>query len=389
MKNKLIPLTLMLLLVLVPFMILKGRYEDFIERNQAYYNGREYYYVSDNDKEIFEAFINEDSDKLQNLLGNEEPLTKYYIAAEKYTFNNFESIDSDKLEDYLKDCPIRTYLPDGGGFVKAFRVSKPFQIKAPYEDKLSMMYVDARDIIKTDNPNEKMIYVEYLCDAKAVNSIPKELKISDISGDGFAYKYLRSLPIKDEVRALAHQIRESLPIEEQDSLKSVSEAYINWITSNMYYIKDYKESMGIDNNLSDSSETLRLKAGVCQDFAWLLAEMFRSQDIPARLVYGVNPYKSGKIENDGKKYEGHVNVEVYDGSVWYMLNPTIYPDLGNNRLLYNVKGVDKIVLKGFDVDESGDLSFIPFFQNTPFDSDYESSYKFYRSDVDILMYTGK
>lgn len=388
MKNKLMSLTLMLLLVVIPFMILKGRHEDFIERNRAYYNGREYYYQNDKDKDIFEAFINEDSDGLKELLGTEDNLSRYYIAAEKYTFDNFEGIEPDKLKSYLEESLLNAYIPKDSNFVKAYRISKPFKFKALSDDKDSMIYIDASSILEIDNPNEKLIYVEYLCDSKSVNSIPKDKKITDLDGEGYAFKYLRSSSIEDEVRDLASQIRNSLPEEERDSLKSVSEAYINWITSNLYYIRDYKKSLGIDNNLSDSVETLHIKAGVCQDFSWLLAEMFRSQGIPARLVWGMNPYKSGMIENDIDKYERHVNVEVFDGSEWNILNSTLYYDLEKNRMLFNVKGVDKIVLRGYAVDKVTNLPFIPFAQNKPFISNYESSFKFYRSDVDFLMYTG-
>lgn len=388
MKSKIISITLMLLMVIVPLMILKGRHDDYIEINQAYYTNREYYYLSDDDEKLFESFKNSDRDGFERLSGGKSPKT-YFIAAVKYSFNNYENIDSDKLESYLKDCPLYSYSPNKSDFVKAIRVSRPFNIKAPSDDMNEMIYVDARGILENDNPNEKLIYVEYLCDAYSINNVPDDIKLPLNIGDGYEGMYLRKKNICEEVQVLADQIRKDLPADEQDSLKSISEAYVNWISSNLYYIRDYKNSIGIDNNLSNSKETLRLKAGVCEDFSYLLSDMLISQGIPARQVYGANPYKTGKIDNDIELNENHLNAELFDGKSWYMLNPTLYDDIDKNRLLFNIKGVDKSVLRGAPIDELMGLTFIPYSPKNPYDGSYLETGKFIIRDVDLITYTGK
>jgi len=66
-----------------------------------------------------------------------------------------------------------------------------------------------------------------------------------------------------------------------------------------------------DGYLPDLDSAWRKKSGVCLDIAAVTAAMLRSQDIPTKLVFG------------NTNASPHAWLEVFDGSSWQRLDPTL------------------------------------------------------------------
>ncbi|MBB6500942.1 transglutaminase domain-containing protein [Pedobacter cryoconitis] len=103
-------------------------------------------------------------------------------------------------------------------------------------------------------------------------------------------------------------------MDENDTPYQTAAKFCNYIYTEFEYIKGLTS---VDTTLN---EILRLKAGVCQDFAHILTTMLRFVQIPARYVSGyICPNK------DGMRGEGatHAWAEVYIPEYgWLGLDPT-------------------------------------------------------------------
>lgn len=82
------------------------------------------------------------------------------------------------------------------------------------------------------------------------------------------------------------------------------------LAGQIFHYMDYAPN--ITTIHTKANESFRLRKGVCQDFAHILIAMCRRRSIYAR-------YVAGFVVGTGQT---HAWVEVYDGGVWYGVDPT-------------------------------------------------------------------
>ena len=115
--------------------------------------------------------------------------------------------------------------------------------------------------------------------------------------------------LHDDVHTMAVEINDASP-----SVAAVVE------NCSMYIYKNFKYIKGITSIETTIDEILRLRSGVCQDFAHVMLEILRSLRIPSRYVSGyICPNK------DGMRGEGatHAWVEAWlPGYGWAGIDPT-------------------------------------------------------------------
>ena len=76
--------------------------------------------------------------------------------------------------------------------------------------------------------------------------------------------------------------------------------------------QDLSYEKGVTTFQTTAEEAMKLKKGVCQDYAHILIACLRQLGIPARYVCGL-------LLGEGAT---HAWVEVYDGEAWCGLDPT-------------------------------------------------------------------
>jgi len=102
------------------------------------------------------------------------------------------------------------------------------------------------------------------------------------------------------------------------------------LTLNAWIKETFRYQPGLSRIDSTSLELLKLKAGVCQDFAQLMIAILRSAEIPARYVTGYIETETQRKASEANKAprligasESHAWVEVYlPGGFWWPLDPT-------------------------------------------------------------------
>jgi len=102
------------------------------------------------------------------------------------------------------------------------------------------------------------------------------------------------------------------------------------LTLNAWIKETFRYQPGLTRIDSTSLELLKLKAGVCQDFAQLMIAILRSAEIPARYVTGYIETETQRKASEANKAprligasESHAWVEVYlPGGFWWPLDPT-------------------------------------------------------------------
>ena len=113
----------------------------------------------------------------------------------------------------------------------------------------------------------------------------------------------------DEVRNILNEIinEEKTPLQ-------------NAITFSEYVYNNFTYQKGITNVETKTEEVLRLKAGVCQDFAHILIIFLRMFEIPSRYVSGYICPKDKEMRGEGAT---HAWVEAYIPNYgWLGLDPT-------------------------------------------------------------------
>lgn len=99
---------------------------------------------------------------------------------------------------------------------------------------------------------------------------------------------------------------------------------------NAWIKETFRYQPGLTRIDSTSLELLKLKAGVCQDFAQLMIAILRSAEIPARYVTGYIETETQRKASEANRpprligaSESHAWVEVYlPGGFWWPLDPT-------------------------------------------------------------------
>lgn len=109
---------------------------------------------------------------------------------------------------------------------------------------------------------------------------------------------------------LARQLREAFPLlaEEAQQLGGLEGALL--IMHRVYEYMDYStEATDVNTTVDD---VLRLRKGVCQDYAHLMTVLCRLAGYPSRYVCGL-------MMGEGVT---HAWVEIHDGQCWYAFDPT-------------------------------------------------------------------
>ena len=98
---------------------------------------------------------------------------------------------------------------------------------------------------------------------------------------------------------------------DMDNLKKINKVY-NFVASNFSY--DHQLAATVKSGyLPVLDNTLATQKGICYDYAALMTGMLRSQNVPCKMVFG---YVNG---------EYHAWVNVWNGSEWVRMDPTINP----------------------------------------------------------------
>ena len=114
---------------------------------------------------------------------------------------------------------------------------------------------------------------------------------------------------------------EELSQSYEEEAKKLSEDYGSRITSDqvefaLYTMQrlgaDYKYASGVTDIQTKAEDAMRLRSGVCQDYAHIMLSLCRMRRIPCR-------YVTGMMLGEGKS---HAWVEVYSGDGWIGMDPT-------------------------------------------------------------------
>lgn len=109
-----------------------------------------------------------------------------------------------------------------------------------------------------------------------------------------------------EVESLAGRIREEWRKQEARTELERAVCAMHYLYGHFAYVR------GVTDIGTTAAEALRLKGGVCQDYAHIMTALMRFLGIPAR-------YVSGLMIGEGYS---HAWVEIYTDGGWYGLDPT-------------------------------------------------------------------
>lgn len=91
------------------------------------------------------------------------------------------------------------------------------------------------------------------------------------------------------------------------------DGFLDNIMEIMHHVHNYIDYCpGVTTIDTPLEEVLRMRKGVCQDFAHMMVAMCRQAGYPARYVCGL-------MQGEGQT---HAWVEVHDGQCWYAFDPT-------------------------------------------------------------------
>lgn len=132
----------------------------------------------------------------------------------------------------------------------------------------------------------------------------------------------------DQAVSLAKELTE----ETEDELEQVGEIY-HWVIRNISY--DYEKAVDVSPGyLPDIEETLKIRTGICFDFAALMTAMLRSLGIPTKLNIGYltedvyHAWISIYLEETGWIDQ----IILFDGKDWRMMDPTVASSGGTGEV---------------------------------------------------------
>lgn len=135
-----------------------------------------------------------------------------------------------------------------------------------------------------------------------------------------------------------------LVAEAHDDLEAIIMVY-NYVVENITY--DFDKAANVQSGyVPDVDEILRIKTGICLDYAAVMASMLRSQRIPTRLEVGYagNTYHawiSTYVED-----QGWVNgIIQFDGQNWSLMDPTFAANTNEKELKNFIGEGDNYVTK--------------------------------------------
>lgn len=180
-----------------------------------------------------------------------------------------------------------------------------FTIPAPHQELLIHSY----SIVKTEEGNQ---------DPK--NRLPYATELEILQSEQFQNKYAEYLMetdytrITSELKAFCH---ETINMEKSENVYELLEQISNAIYSNITY--DTK----VTHVHTTVEETLRLKRGVCQDYAHLMIAICRMFNIPARYVSGYHFIGDLNDDQTEVQHASHAWVEGYVPLIgWMSFDPT-------------------------------------------------------------------
>jgi len=109
------------------------------------------------------------------------------------------------------------------------------------------------------------------------------------------------------------------------------ETIYNYVTTNIKY--DYEKAATVQSGyLPDLDHVLKVKKGICFDYAALMTGMLRSQNIPCKLVVGYANTEYHAWISVYSPETGWVDGVIYfNGVNWQQMDPT-FASGGNNDL---------------------------------------------------------
>lgn len=116
-------------------------------------------------------------------------------------------------------------------------------------------------------------------------------------------------------------------VTDLDVIKNV----FDYVTDNVSY--DYEKAKTVQSGyLPNVDNVLKVKTGICFDYAALMTAMLRSQGIPTKLVIGYNNDIYHAWISTYTKDNGWIdNVISFDGQQWTMMDPTTAATAGKTK----------------------------------------------------------
>lgn len=303
-----------------------------------------YFYYNDISKENFELIS-----KGEKIEGSSD-----YMSIGRYIYEIDSKVYPDD-KDYSLEIPF--YIPEDTDKIMGLRSNAPFTYKKSLDGFAYRLTVDYKGIeIDAESGNRELAF-EFISNDYIANDIDESVLISKMYSDGNKYENYLKIPIEEPIQKLADDIRKSLPKEEEDNLRSLSYAYVNWILENMHYPIETEKYTSRYNNLNNSVMTLDIKLGNCDDFSVLLSELLVSQGISARKTYGFYPKAFNETQNTLDDYGRHMLVEVYDGDKWITLESTVFD--ASNPIDFEIYGNTIKVARGLKIDTVKVQPFLP------------------------------
>lgn len=280
----------------------------------------------------------------------------FLVYQVEYTIINADSDNKDVKLPILSPAYLRT--------IKAVHSSIPLN-KQVSKSELYGISPDAKWLKQNINDSNIKLTVKYLMDIRANSDFPDSLTLSELASK----KLIDDSKINPKLKkalSLSNEIRNDLPVEQRDNLKSVANAYICWIKSHIAYPeKSYIDTYcGKYVNVADSELTLTAGIGVCEDYAIVLKDFLACQGIDSETVTGLSPTLNVELLTYHVSRHMVLGLPTKDG--YYLLDAT-QPDTASTKPFKLPNGkVIRAYLYNTDKDNSAFYSVIfpTLFSNT-------------------------
>lgn len=114
----------------------------------------------------------------------------------------------------------------------------------------------------------------------------------------------------------------------------------NYVTSNIVYDKEKANNIQT-GYLPNLTEILKVKKGICFDYASLMTAMLRIKNIPSKLVIGYANDIYHAWVSIYIKDEGWVDYIYFNGTDWSIIDPTFSSGTDNVDILKNINYIKK------------------------------------------------
>lgn len=264
---------------------------------------------------------------IQDKMGNEKK-----VALSHYELVYDVSVNKSKY-DQLTDKNEKIYLLSPDLENSSYLLYKSSNIPIHSEkrdDGMMRHYFYAKDYMKKlANTNEPVRIDVFMDTWQTTNALEPNLQPNPAWRTDPAFRYYFYSNQDRAADKELQRMRESMTPEQRKSITGIVEAYVNWITSHYGYNKTLTDRENQDEATIKANRErfyglttgsfLKDQVGVCLDFANFLSYALNQEGIPNRIVYGYRV--NGHLF---EKKISHVCLEVYDGSKWRLVEPTLY-----------------------------------------------------------------